>query len=206
MATEAQIRANRANAMKSTGPRSVEGKAASRFNALKHGLDAASVVLPGEDPAAYEFMVATYDEELQPQTPTERFHVDTMIQANWQKQRLLRVESELYGDIMRQSGATTLAAALQADTPAAKILNRVQRQLAACERDWHRANRELRRQREQSVATEPVIATQPSSGPDTEPSRAQHELASFPHFADPTRAARSSANVLPATAPLRSRL
>jgi hypothetical protein len=199
MATEAQIRANRANALKSTGPRSVEGKAVSRFNALKHGLDAASVVLPGENPAAYEFMVAPYDEELQPQTPTERFHVDSMIQANWQKQRLLRVESELYGDIMRQSGATTLAAALQADTPAARILNRVQRQLAACERDWYRANRELRRQREQSVAAEPAEATS-AHGP--EPLHSQHELASFPEFADPTRAERSP---IPPSFPIRPR-
>ena len=188
MATEAQIRANRANALKSPGRRSVEGKSVSRFNALKHGIDAASVVLPGEDPAAYEFMVATYDEELQPQTPTERFHVDTMIQANWQKQRLLRVESELYGDIMRQSGAGTLATALQADTPAAKILNRVQRQLAACERDWHRANRELRRQREQSAASEPA---EPKSTRDPEPLYPHHELASFPDYEDPTRAVSS---------------
>src|SRR5438034_1241699 len=45
MATQAQITANRANALKSTGPRSPEGKSASRFNALKHGLDADSLVL-----------------------------------------------------------------------------------------------------------------------------------------------------------------
>ena len=36
MATPAQITANRLNAQRSTGPRSEEGKAASRFNALKH--------------------------------------------------------------------------------------------------------------------------------------------------------------------------
>ena len=194
MATEAQIRANRANSLKSTGPRSAEGKAASRFNALKHGLDAASVVLPGEDPAAYEFMVATYDDELQPQTPTQRFHVDSMIQANWQKQRLLRAESELYGDVMRQSGATTLAAALQADTPAAKILNRVQRQLAACERDWHRASRELRRLREQPAVAEAVAvrrnATEPPPEPAPEPFHPQRELASFPESANHTREQR----------------
>ena len=58
MATQAQINANRANAQKSTGPRSVEGKSASRFNALKHGIDAASIVIPGEDPADYDALAA----------------------------------------------------------------------------------------------------------------------------------------------------
>ena len=53
MATPAQLAANRANAQRSTGPRSVEGKSVSRFNALKHGVDAASIALPGEDSAAY---------------------------------------------------------------------------------------------------------------------------------------------------------
>ena len=191
MATEAQIRANRANALKSTGPRSVEGKAVSRFNSLKHGMDAATIVLPGENPADYEFMVATYDEELQPQTPTERFHVDTMIQANWQKQRLLRVESDLYRDVMRQSGATNLAEALQAETPAAKVLNRVQRQLAACERDWNRAHRELRRVREQPAVAEAVAvrrhAVEPPPEPAPEPLYPQRELASFPESASHTR-------------------
>ena len=49
MPTPAQLAANRANAQKSTGSRTAEGKDASRFNALRHGLDAASILLSGED-------------------------------------------------------------------------------------------------------------------------------------------------------------
>src|ERR1035441_4398743 len=44
MATPKQNQANRQNAQRSTGPRSAEGKAASRFNALKTGIDAKAQV------------------------------------------------------------------------------------------------------------------------------------------------------------------
>ena len=49
MATPAQFLANQINAQKSTGPRSDEGKAVSRFNALKHAASAQSLIIPGED-------------------------------------------------------------------------------------------------------------------------------------------------------------
>ncbi len=44
-----RVRANRANAARSTGPRSKAGKAATRLNALRHGLAAASHYEPGAD-------------------------------------------------------------------------------------------------------------------------------------------------------------
>ncbi len=147
MATPAQITANRANAQKSTGPRSVEGKSASRFNALKHGIDAASIVIPGEDAADYDALVAQYHREYQPRSASESFHVDTMIRADWQKRRLQNVEADLYHTVLAESPGNSLAAVLLAESPAAKLLVRVQRQIAAFERTWHRANTELRRAR-----------------------------------------------------------
>ena len=167
MATAAQINANRANAQKSTGPRSVEGKSASRFNALKHGIDAASIVIPGEDPADYDSLVAQYLHEYRPQSASESFHVDTMIRADWQKRRLETVEADLFCTIMTESPDNSLAAVLLAESPAAKLLLRVQRQIAAFERTWHRANTELRRARAEAETT-----------PDAMPAPA--ELASFP--------------------------
>src|SRR5450631_2093544 len=147
MATPAQITANRANAQKSTGPRSVEGKSVSRFNALKHGIDAASIVIPGEDPADYDALAAHYLQEFRPQSPSESFHVDSMLRADWQKGRLQRVEADLFRTVLAESPGNSLAAVLLAESPAAKLLVRVQRQIAAFERTWHRANTELRRAR-----------------------------------------------------------
>ncbi len=49
MASDRQARANRRNAQKSTGPRTPEGKAKSRFNALKYGIHADQIVLPTEN-------------------------------------------------------------------------------------------------------------------------------------------------------------
>ena len=154
MASPAQITANRANAQKSTGPRSPQGKSASRFNALKHGLDAHSVVIPGEDPAEYDALARDYHAERNPQTPSETFHVDTMVRADWQKRRLQRVEAQLYRTILSESGSTDLAAALLSDTPAVKLLFRVQRQIAAHERTWYRAFNELRRARSEAQAAD----------------------------------------------------
>src|ERR1035437_5044195 len=150
MATPAQTAANQANAQKSTGPRSVEGKSVSRFNALKHSIDAASIVIPGEDPADYDALADHYLQEFRPQSASESFHVGAMLRADWQKGRLQRVEADLFRTVLAESPGNSLAAVLLAESPAAKLLLRVQRQIAAFERTWHRANTELRRARAQA--------------------------------------------------------
>src|ERR1700674_5170479 len=45
---------NKANAQKSTGPRTEAGKQRSSLNALRHGLTGQTVVLPTEDHSAYQ--------------------------------------------------------------------------------------------------------------------------------------------------------
>ena len=63
-ATPAQRAANRLNAQKSTGPKSVEGKEAARRNSLKHGLTGGGVVIPGEDEGEVAIREAAFREQL----------------------------------------------------------------------------------------------------------------------------------------------
>lgn len=96
VASERQIRANRANATRSTGPRTATGKAASRLNALKHGVLARQGVLPGEDAAAYTALRTTLFEELEPVGIQEELQVDRVVTCTWRLQRLLSAEVGIF--------------------------------------------------------------------------------------------------------------
>ena len=153
MATAAQTEANRLNAQKSTGPRTVEGKSASRQNALKHGVDAASLIIPGEDPALYDQLAAEYVRDLCPSGPLEHFQVDTLVRTDWQRRRLQRIEAKLYRQLLEEGGSDDLDVVILRDSPTGKLLLRVGGQIAALERAHHRALSEIRRlRRERSQA------------------------------------------------------
>ena len=62
-ASAARIGANRQNSLKSTGPRTTDGKGRSRQNALKHGLTGEGVVLADEDAAEVERRLPAFQDE-----------------------------------------------------------------------------------------------------------------------------------------------
>ena len=71
----------------------------------------------------------TWRAEFHPRTPSETFHVDIMIRAEWSKRRLQRAEADLYCTVLTEAGTDNLVAAILSGTPAAKLLTRVQRQI-----------------------------------------------------------------------------
>jgi hypothetical protein len=85
---------NQRNAQNSTGPSSVEGKAASRMNALKSGLYAKSLVIRGESQEEFEELARQFSEEYHPVTPQARVLVDILIRNTWFLRRYDRIESE----------------------------------------------------------------------------------------------------------------
>ena len=71
MATKAQIKANKQNSQKSTGPRTAEGKAAVSQNAVKHGLFAHEALIHGESQADFDLHREAFLAEWRPVGPTE---------------------------------------------------------------------------------------------------------------------------------------
>src|SRR5256885_15587050 len=132
MATLKQIEANRRNAVLSTGPKTPEGKAAVRLNALRHGLRARTVVLPGEKSEAFQQLCDDLEAEWQPQTPTEQLYVEQMAVSQWKLRRMDIGEARLLG---QQFGAKNQI----------HLLDRLLQADARLERDFTRANRELYR-------------------------------------------------------------
>jgi hypothetical protein len=64
MISDKQLRANRTNSTRSTGPRTASGKAASRGNARRHGLAAALRLDPGEEEEINRLARAIMGEEV----------------------------------------------------------------------------------------------------------------------------------------------
>jgi hypothetical protein len=92
---------NRRNARKSTGPRTPEGKDRSRFNALKHGMTAKTMVLPGEDAGVLEQRIDAWTADLQPRNEVEQFLVERSVLSSWQLERADRAELAQLSSRMR---------------------------------------------------------------------------------------------------------
>jgi hypothetical protein len=196
MATAAQVLANRANAQKSTGPRTVEGKNASSLNALKHGADAASVILPGEDPAEYNRIVAEYHRDLQPHGAIEELQVRIIIRSDWQHRRLERIENNLYRELLSE-GATPneIDVKVLRDSATGRLLRKIWSQIASLDRASARALAELRRiRRERDHADVEAIEAALALPPEAEAIFAVHPERLRQEWNQPNSLAKSAPN------------
>ncbi len=108
MASEKQVRANRRNALKSTGPKTPEGKATVSLNATRHGLLSKEILLPVEDEDAFVELAERLRQELRPVGELEALLVDRIVAAQWRLRHLGRVETgvlayELYGELKERA-------------------------------------------------------------------------------------------------------
>jgi hypothetical protein len=85
--SEKQLAANRANAKKSTGPKTPGGKHNSSRNALTHGLLSKSILVPGESEDRFLELLRQHINEWQPATPTAYAYVETAVVCLWRLRR-----------------------------------------------------------------------------------------------------------------------
>ena len=100
-----QIEANRRNALRSTGPRTEDGKRQSRRNALRHGLTAETVIDGLEDRGDYRAFEAAVIADYDAQTAVERELVLRLASLLWRLRRIISIETDLLriqSDIARE--------------------------------------------------------------------------------------------------------
>lgn len=92
-----QIKSNRQNAQKSTGPKSMEGKEISSHNATRHGLYSRELIIQSpnltEDPEEFERLHESLIFELMPNTQFQEFLVLKIALCIWRSRRALRAEA-----------------------------------------------------------------------------------------------------------------
>jgi hypothetical protein len=94
--SERQLRANRANAQKSTGPRTEEGKQHSRLNGLRHGLTGQVSIMTDENRAAHDAFCNPIIAGLAPDGPLETQLAQLIAQDHWRLNRIQAIEDGLF--------------------------------------------------------------------------------------------------------------
>jgi hypothetical protein len=87
-----RVAANRRNAARSTGPRSVKGKSRSSKNASKHGLLSTEPLLADESEKEFEGFRAGVIASLCPEGAVETLLAERVVFAAWRLRRLVRIE------------------------------------------------------------------------------------------------------------------
>ncbi|MEP6536307.1 MAG: hypothetical protein ABJF23_13355 [Bryobacteraceae bacterium] len=173
MSTPAQVTANLLNSRNSTGPITDEGKQNAAANSIKHGLTSKRIIIPAEDPTAFDELRANMHADWKPATHQETALVDQIAQQAWRLERARRIETASFEAFMPNLQASPKAgkggrvemlptdpdeASAAAFHGNAKAFDNLRRYEAAIERSYYRAITELRK-----LQTERCRQPQPES-------------------------------------------
>ena len=198
----ARAEASRKNGAKSSGPKTVEGKARAAQNALKHGLRAQKyLVLPEEDGAEFAALEAALLEELAPVGALQTVLARRVAVAAWRLARADRLEVELFEE--RRLANSSLGLALIRDGNGTRSFETLLRYRGAAMAEFWRALKTLKAlQAEQAreaagESARPVRPAQPIR-PAARPALA-HPLR--PNEPDPAASPRSTTLIREPPAP-----
>ena len=167
--SEKQLAANRANALKSTGPRTPEGKARSARNACKHGFAAISITaLTPEDLEEIARLKADLVSVYRPVNNQELFALDRVAQAQQAMLRAARLEASLFNACMQKSRRSrsanhSLGEGFHRMAMQSNAFTLFLRYQAQAERNYRRAIEEFERLKalRQILPNQPVLEAQP---------------------------------------------
>lgn len=91
--SELQLVANRANAQKSTGPKSKNGKAVACFNGTRHGLFSGRMFLEEEEPTEFQNLLSDIAAALRPVGAVEQALAERIAVTMWRQRRLVTAET-----------------------------------------------------------------------------------------------------------------
>ena len=91
--TEQRLGANRSNALKSTGPVTMEGKTIASLNATRHGFLSARLFLDGEEPSDFQALFEDLSTSLAPVGTLEAILIERMAVTIWRQRRLTQAET-----------------------------------------------------------------------------------------------------------------
>jgi hypothetical protein len=182
MATDAQINANRRNALRSTGPRTPDGKARSSRNHLIHGLLAKGLI-EGESKEEFLAIYDDFRDEYDPQSSTEDALVERIALAYFRLGRFTHVEAQFLQREHAEKKVPTWSDHAQTFDRVAnsyrqnmKSLHNLSLYENRLERSFERAVRQLtllqsqrRREEAQSAPAKPVASETISAAPASPP-------------------------------------
>ncbi len=149
--SDRQLRANRANALKSTGPRTEEGKQRSRLNGLRHGLTGQVSIMTDENRAAHDAFCNPIIARLGTDGPLEMQLAHLIAQDHWRLNRIQSIEDGLF--VLGQSRPINQvdSGAPQADVALAEAMTfmRQSKEILLLTLYETRINRNIRRNMEQ---------------------------------------------------------
>ncbi len=221
--SEKQLAANRANAARSTGPRTPEGKARAALNSRKHGLASAGVsVLRMEQNGELDNLRADAVARYQPRDSQEMFAVERiavcqlmMIRSwrleagmfiacldrtlNYDESSIYHLHAELSQDVaVDQRRNYAMAEGFQRMAKESPMWSLALRYQAQAERQYRRAVEEFQRlvrEREPDFPNEPIFHPEPNENkPEAAPS---DEPISEPVSSAPDRQSESVASAVP---------
>jgi hypothetical protein len=124
-----QIEANRRNALKSTGPKTTEGKESSRCNAVRHGLTAETVLASLENSEDYQVFEEAVISDYNPKTAVERQLILRLVGVLWRLRRATSIETAIFNseteNVRRVCNGTSIAPDFDKKSPIANAFLRL---------------------------------------------------------------------------------